>query len=155
MPAAGPRLAFHRHAFNASTSGAACATLHAVARAPRGDGSEGVVLALPLDTRDAAAAAFAAAVGAATAVHLRQSGWLAKDAVLLFVDAACGAGSLEGTQVRGRRARACIRLSVHCMRVGCLPYCRPLPYRLVCPPTSPLVCPAGMDVHLQQRPPPV
>ncbi|KAL4437170.1 hypothetical protein ABPG75_004309 [Micractinium tetrahymenae] len=104
MPSARPALAFHQHSYSttaggsSNTAAAQCSTLHTVVRSPRGDGSEGFVLLLPLDARRPAAAALAAAVGTATADHLRQSGWLAKDAALVFVDAACGGGALQGAQ---------------------------------------------------------
>ncbi|KAL4423490.1 hypothetical protein ABPG77_003623 [Micractinium sp. CCAP 211/92] len=101
---AGPALTFHQHNYTSNagsssgTAAALCSTWHTVARSPRGDGSEGFVLLLPLHARRPAAAALAAALGTAAAAHLRQSGWLAKDAVLVFVDASCGGGALEGAQ---------------------------------------------------------
>lgn len=102
--AAAAGLELHQHNFTSSTrAGRQCSTLHTVVRALRGDGAEGFVLALPLDAAAAPrAAALAAAAGAALAGHLRRSGWLAKDAVLLFLDAGCG--SQAGAQV-GRRCR--------------------------------------------------
>lgn len=102
----GQALTMHRHDFtstavvNRSSPAAQCSTWHSVARSPRGDGGEGFVLLLPLDARRPAAAALAAAVGTAAAAHLHRSGWLAKDMALVFVDASCGGGALEGAQVR-------------------------------------------------------
>lgn len=91
-------LQFYHHAFNGG-DGKRCSTLHAVVRTPRGDGSEGFVLMLPLDCRQRAASALAAAAGVTAAAHLRQSGWLAKDAVLLFADAAACTAE-ESAEVR-------------------------------------------------------
>lgn len=68
-----------------------CSTLHGVVRSPRGDGGESFLLMLPLHSGSPRAAALAAATGAGIAEHLRRSAWLAKDALLLFTDAACGA----------------------------------------------------------------
>lgn len=68
-----------------------CSTLHGVVRSARGDGGESFLLMLPVDSGSPRAAALAAATGAAIAEHLQRSAWLAKDAVLLFADAACGA----------------------------------------------------------------
>lgn len=105
--AAAAGLDLYQHHFALPTAGSKsssssqvrqCSTLHMVVRAPRGDGTEAFVLALPLDAAAAPrAAALAAAAGAALAGHLRRSGWLAKDTVLLFLDAGCGAEA--GAQV--------------------------------------------------------
>lgn len=92
---AGLDLYQHNFTLGSGSSGGSsrrCSTLHAVVRAPRGDGSEGFVLMLPLDTStNPRAASLAAAAGVSIAGHLQRSRWLAKDAVLLFTDAACGA----------------------------------------------------------------
>ena len=87
--AAAGGLQLYRHNYT-SSAGQQCSTLHSVVRSPRGDGSEGFVLLMPLDGSNRAAAALAAAAGVALAGHLRGSRWLAKDAVLVFTDAACG-----------------------------------------------------------------
>ncbi|KAL4859670.1 Glycosylphosphatidylinositol anchor attachment 1 protein [Chlorella vulgaris] len=110
------KLAFHQHAFSASLGGplarsssssrsgssfggnssssgdplaaGACRTLHTVVRSRRGEGSEGYLLLIPLNSSAPAAATLAAAAGVALAGHLQRSSWLAKDAVLLFADTA-------------------------------------------------------------------
>jgi hypothetical protein len=90
--------------------GRRCAALHAVLRAPRGDGKESVAIVTPValgaaaarrrslagQTRDDALLALTAA-HALVAGHLRDAAaWLAKDVVWVVPDASCGAG--EGVE---------------------------------------------------------
>ena len=74
-----------------AAGGAGCASAHTVARSPRGDGLVALALLLPLDPARPAQAALAAALGLAAQQHLQRVPWLAKDVVLAFVDARCGA----------------------------------------------------------------
>ncbi|KAI8463809.1 MAG: hypothetical protein J3K34DRAFT_494099 [Monoraphidium minutum] len=77
----------------------ACANLHAVLRAPRGDGKEAVVLVTPVNlqpfatpgfNQSAGGAALAVSTAHALLVHLRGAPWLAKDVIWLVADSSCG-----------------------------------------------------------------
>jgi hypothetical protein len=113
-----------------SGSGQQCSTLHSVVRSPRGDGSEGFVLLMPLDSSNRAAAALAAAAGMALAGHLRGSRWLAKDAVLVFTDAACG--TVESADV-SLWTCSLILLQRHPLLHGTLKLAQGMPPSLSCP----------------------
>lgn len=78
-----------------------CRSLHGILRSPRGDGTEGLLLATPFALRASATghpgftqsrggAASAAAVAAALAAHLSSVPWMSKDLVWLLPDALCG-----------------------------------------------------------------
>ena len=91
-----PELRFHQQNFTlASPDGTTpCPTLHTVVRAARSDGSEGLVLWVQGSQEErgpanSAAAALAAAVGVAAAVHLQRARWLAKDTVVVFAAGPC------------------------------------------------------------------
>jgi hypothetical protein len=106
-----PAVHWHTHPMpmaNASSSNAgsqgvpssSCSSLHTVVRSPRGDGSEGIVLAFPVRVQaDGWTAALALTLGLAAAQHLRSLTWLPKDVALLFLDATCD--PLQGAEVRG------------------------------------------------------
>lgn len=90
--AAAPSLRFyHLNVSSGPASRRRCATAHTVVRAPRSDGSEGLVLWVQQSARSstAHADALAAAVGVAAAAHLGRARWLAKDVAVVFADRGC------------------------------------------------------------------
>lgn len=63
-----------------------CHAVHAVVPGGRGDGTESLLLVLPIDHSDKDTAALAVAVGVMAARHLSSVAWLAKDLAILFMD---------------------------------------------------------------------
>ena len=75
-----------------NTSTPHCHAVHATIPSHRGDGTESILLAYPINLssaatdRETAAAALSAAVGVHTALHLASVTWLAKDVVVVFLE---------------------------------------------------------------------
>jgi hypothetical protein len=87
-----PHLAWH------PIASPGCESVYAVVPAARGDGTESLGLVLPIDLRDASAAALGAAVGVSAARQLAAAPWLAKDVAVAFVDAGRCGGALAATE---------------------------------------------------------
>ena len=73
--------------------------VHTIARAARGDGREGIVLATPIGARGATPEADAAslALGLVAMRRISSSPWLAKDVAWVVPDARWGPGAVTGT----------------------------------------------------------